>query len=183
MINLPNLLTSFRILLVPVFIVLFLSPGPWRSAMAAAVFLIAALTDLLDGYLARKWRQVTKLGKLLDPIADKLLVLSALVLLVEFQVVASWMAIVLIGREIAMTGLRAIAAADGIIIPAEKAGKYKLFLQASAIFILILDYRNPFDFRMIGTVLLWVAMILAVVSAVQYAIQYGAQVQIKEHEG
>jgi CDP-diacylglycerol---glycerol-3-phosphate 3-phosphatidyltransferase len=179
MINLPNLLTVFRIALVPVFILFFLSADPWRSIMAAGIFLLAAATDLLDGYLARRWKQVTKLGKLLDPIADKLLVLSALILLVDFHRVQPWIAIVLIGREIAISGLRAIATADGIILPAEPTGKAKLFLQAVAIIFLILDFQSPFNFRWFGTVLLWVSMVLAVASAVQYAIQYGIRMQVK----
>jgi CDP-diacylglycerol--glycerol-3-phosphate 3-phosphatidyltransferase len=181
MINLPNLLTFIRILLVPVFILLFLAPGPVRSFLSAMVFLAASLTDLLDGYLARRWEQVTKLGKLLDPIADKLLVLSALVLLVQFQRVPGWIAIVLIGRELGMTGLRAIASSDGIIIPAEKTGKYKFAVQITALVMLITDLRLKFlDFHLIGTVLLWAAMVLSVISAVQYAVYYGNQMQTKK---
>lgn len=183
MINLPNLLTLLRILLVPVFILLFLSSTPLRTVLSAAVFLLAALTDLLDGYLARKWQQVTKLGKVLDPIADKLLILSALILLVDFQRIPSWIAIILIGREIAISGLRTIAAMDGIVIPAERTGKYKLFIQAVGIIFLIFDYRTPFDFHRYGIVLLWLSMILAVASAVQYAINYGTRLQPKGSGG
>ena len=183
MINFPNLLTSFRILLIPVFIILFLVPDSTRSMLAAVVFLVAALTDLLDGYLARKWQQVTKLGKLLDPVADKLLVLAALILLVDFQRVEAWLVIILIGREIAMTGLRAIASTDGIVIPAEKTGKYKFFLQATAIVLLILNYKVPFNFSLWGNVMLWISMILAVVSMVQYAINYVSQLQMRSARG
>ena len=183
MINFPNLLTSFRILLIPVFIILFLVPDSTRSILAAIVFLVAALTDWLDGYLARKWQQVTKLGKLLDPVADKLLVLAALILLVDFQRVESWLVIILIGREIAMTGLRAIASTDGIVIPAEKTGKYKLFLQATAIVLLILDYKVPLNFRLWGNVMLWISMVLALVSMVQYAIHYVSQLQMRSTRG
>lgn len=181
MINLPNFLTFIRILLVPVFIVLFLVPGPVRSILSAVVFIAASLTDLLDGYLARRWEQVTQLGKLLDPIADKLLVLSALILLVQFHRVPGWIAIVLIGRELGMTGLRAIASSDGIIIPAEKTGKYKFILQIVALVLLILDLKSQYlDFHLWGTVLLWAAMIVSIVSAVRYAVYYGNQMQMKK---
>ena len=182
--NLPNLLTSIRIFLIPVFVLLFLVPSPLRSIIAAVVFVVASLTDLLDGYLARRWEQITNLGKLLDPIADKLLVLSALVLLVDYQRVPGWIAIVLIGREVAMTGLRAIASADGIVIPAEKVGKYKLTVQIAAIVLLILDYQwKFFDFRIWGIVLLLISMILAVWSAIRYVLLYGSQLQTRGNRG
>ncbi len=178
--NLPNLLTFFRILLIPVFIFLFLVPSPVRSILAAAIFIAASLTDLLDGFLARRWEQITKLGKLLDPIADKLLVLSALILLVDFHRIPAWIAIVLIGREVGMTGLRAIASSEGMIIPAKMTGKYKLALQVIAIVLLILDYKTQYlDFRFWGIFLLWVSMILAVASAIGYAVQYGNHLQMK----
>lgn len=171
--NLPNLLTSIRILLIPVFIFLFLSPGPIRSVWAAVIFTMASLTDLLDGYLARRWKQITRLGKLLDPIADKLLILSALILLVDFNRVSAWIAIVLIGREVAVTGLRAIASSEGIVISAEPMGKYKLAIQVAAVVLLILDYQAPYvHFRAWGTALLWISMILSVSSAIQYGMRY-----------
>ena len=107
-INLPNFLTVVRILLIPVFVVLFSDPTPDRSLAAAVVFVVAAVTDLLDGYLARRHSQITRLGRLLDPIADKLLVLSGLILLVQFDRVAAIVAILIIAREVAVTGVRAI---------------------------------------------------------------------------
>src|SRR5439155_5567833 len=115
-VNLPNLLTLSRILLIPVFVLLFWTPTPGRSLAAAVVFVIAAVTDLLDGYLARRRSQVTKLGRLLDPIADKLLVLSGLSLVVQLQRVAAVVAILIIAREVAVTGVRAIAASQGIVL-------------------------------------------------------------------
>jgi CDP-diacylglycerol---glycerol-3-phosphate 3-phosphatidyltransferase len=175
--NFPNLLTSIRILLIPVFIFLFLPPNPLHPTLAAIVFALASFTDLLDGYLARRWEQITKLGKLLDPIADKLLVLSALILLVDFDRIPAWIAIVLIGRELAVTGLRAIASSEGIVIPADTAGKYKLFIQVSAIVLLILNFETSYiSFWVWGTLLLWVSMILAIVSAIQYVILYSRQI-------
>jgi CDP-diacylglycerol--glycerol-3-phosphate 3-phosphatidyltransferase len=169
--NIPNLLSLSRILSVPVFIILMLEPSPVRALIAGIVFSLASATDWLDGYLARKWGQVTKVGKLLDPIADKILIMAALVTLVEIQsdVVHSWMAIVIIGREFAVTGLRAIAAGDGIVIPAETVGKYKVGAQITTVLSLLL-YQYSFKewMKQLGWFALWVAIILAVYSAVQY---------------
>lgn len=173
--NVPNLLSISRILSVPVFIILMLEPSPARALAAGIVFSLASATDWLDGYLARKWGQVTKVGKLLDPIADKILIMAALVILVEIRsdVVHSWIAIVLIGREFAVTGLRAIASSDGIIIPAETVGKYKVAAQITAVLCLLLDYYLTREWlRELGSISLWIAMILAVYSAVQYFRSY-----------
>lgn len=169
--NIPNLLSLSRILSVPVFIILMLEPSPVRALIAGIVFSLASATDWLDGYLARKWGQVTKVGKLLDPIADKILIMAALVTLVEIQsdVVHSWMAIVIIGREFAVTGLRAIAAGDGIVIPAETVGKYKVGAQITTVLSLLLyQYSYKEWMKQLGWFALWVAIILAVYSAVQY---------------
>jgi CDP-diacylglycerol--glycerol-3-phosphate 3-phosphatidyltransferase len=121
--NIPNSLTIFRIILIPIFIVVMLTGIPHGDYLAAVIFVIAAVTDSIDGYLARKWKQVTKLGIILDPLADKLLIASALIVLVELGKIPSWMVIVIIGREFAVTGLRAIKAEEGYIRPA--AGKRK----------------------------------------------------------
>jgi len=169
--NVPNLLSLSRILSVPVFIILMLEPSPARALAAGIVFSLASATDWLDGYLARKWGQVTKMGKLLDPIADKILIMSALVILVELRadVVHAWIAIVIIGREFAVTGLRAIASSEGIIIPAETVGKYKVGAQITAVLSLLLDYYLSREWlRELGSIALWAAMILAVYSALQY---------------
>jgi CDP-diacylglycerol--glycerol-3-phosphate 3-phosphatidyltransferase len=173
--NIPNILSLSRILSVPVFIVLMLEPNPPRALAAGIVFSLASATDWLDGYLARKWGQVTKIGKLLDPIADKILIMSALVILVELRsdVVHAWMAIVIIGREFAVTGLRAMAAAEGIIIPAETVGKYKVAAQITAVLSLLLDYYLSREWlRTLGWFALWIAMILAAYSAVRYFRSY-----------
>src|ERR1044071_1391278 len=127
--NLPNVITLVRILLIPVFVMLFFTPTPDRSLTAAVVFTVAAVTDMLDGYIARRTGQVTKLGKLLDPIADKLLVLSALILLMNVDRVSALVVLLIIAREVAVTGIRAIAAGEGVIIAAETTGKYKMALQ------------------------------------------------------
>ncbi len=169
--NIPNLLSISRILAVPIFIVLMLEPSPARALFAGIVFSLASATDWLDGHLARKWGQVTRTGKLLDPIADKILIMSALVTLVEIRsdVVHAWIAIVIIGREFAVTGLRAIASSENIIIPAETVGKYKVGAQITAVLALLLDYYMTNEWlRDLGSLALWVAMILAVYSAIQY---------------
>jgi len=173
--NIPNLLSLSRILSVPVFIILMLEPSPVRALLAGIVFSLASATDWLDGYLARRWGQVTKIGKLLDPIADKILIMSALVILVEIRsdIVHSWIAIVIIGREFAVTGLRSIAASEGIVIPAETVGKYKVGAQITAVLLLLLDYYLDKGWMTdLGQIALWVAMVLAVYSAAQYFITY-----------
>lgn len=181
-INLPNVLTVARILLIPVFVVLFVTPTPDRSLAAAAVFVIAALTDLLDGYLARRRGQVTKLGRLLDPIADKLLVLSALIVLVQVDRVSALVAILIIAREVAVTGIRAIAAGEGIIISAEATGKYKMALQVIAIVLLILEgtvlseYGNV---HLAGIVTLYLSLALGYVSGGQYVWSFWRQISLK----
>jgi CDP-diacylglycerol--glycerol-3-phosphate 3-phosphatidyltransferase len=181
-INLPNVLTLTRILLIPVFIVLFVTPTPSRSLAAAVVFLVAALTDLLDGYLARRCGQVTKLGRLLDPIADKLLVLSALIVLVQVDRVSALIAILIIAREVAVTGIRAIAATEGIIISAETTGKYKMALQVIAIVLLILEgtvlseYGNV---HLAGIVTLYLSVVLGYLSGSQYVWSFWRQISLK----
>ncbi len=176
--NVPNLLSLSRILSVPVFIILMLEPNPVRALIAGIVFSLASATDWLDGYLARKWGQVTKIGKLLDPIADKILVASALVILVKMELVAAWIAIVIIGREFAVTGLRAIAASDGVVIPAETAGKYKVGTQILAVLSLILDYHLGTDWlTKAGIIFIWIAMALAVYSGIQYFTRYWKQLR------
>jgi CDP-diacylglycerol--glycerol-3-phosphate 3-phosphatidyltransferase len=148
-----------------------LEPSPVRALLAGIVFSLASATDWLDGHLARKWGQVTKMGKLLDPIADKILIMSALVILVEIRsdVVPAWIAIVIIGREFAVTGLRAIASSEGIIIPAETVGKYKVGAQITAVLSLLLDYYLAREWlRDLGSISLWLAMLFSLFSAVQY---------------
>jgi CDP-diacylglycerol--glycerol-3-phosphate 3-phosphatidyltransferase len=164
--------------LIPVFVVLFLEPTPERSLYAAAVFGLAALTDAVDGYLARRWGQVTRLGKLLDPIADKLLILTALFLLVGFDVVEAWVAIVLAGRELFVTGLRNVAAREGVLLEVKTTGKLKMAAQVVAILLLILDGAIParFDLYLWGTFILMLSMVLSLVSAAQYCRQFVIQV-------
>jgi CDP-diacylglycerol--glycerol-3-phosphate 3-phosphatidyltransferase len=182
--NLPNILTIIRISLIPVFIIIFADSSAARSQWAALIFIIASVTDWFDGYFARRYGQVTLYGKLLDPVADKLLVLSALVMLVEFRRVAAWLAIIIIGREIAITGLRAIASSMGTIIAAKEMGKYKTAVQIVAIVFLIVDYPvfifdRHVDLHSIGTFALWIAAILSVISAFDYFFKFWNTVKIK----
>jgi len=181
--NLPNLLTLTRILLIPVFVILFATPTPDRSLSAAVIFVVAAVTDLLDGYLARRSGQVTALGKLLDPIADKLLVLSALILLVNVDRVSALVAILIIAREVAVTGVRAIAASEGMIMVAETTGKYKMALQVVAIVLLILEGTGLAELgnmHLAGTVTLYLSLVLGYVSGGQYVWNFWKQVAAKE---
>ena len=180
--NLPNFLTLVRILLIPVFVILFITPTPDRSLMAAIIFTVAAVTDLLDGYIARRTGQVTKLGKLLDPIADKLLVLSALILLVNIDRVSALVAILVIARELAVTGIRAIAAGEGLIIAAETTGKYKMALQVIAIILLILEGTGLAELgnmHLAGTVTLYLSLVLGYISGGQYVWSFWKQVVAK----
>ena len=177
--HLPNAITVSRILLIPIFVLFFLEPTtPERSIVAAAVFGLAALTDAVDGYVARRWGQVTRLGQLLDPIADKLLVLTALFLLVDLDRVDAWVAIVLAGRELAVTGLRGVAAREGIILEAEATGKAKMAAQVVAILFLILDEAVPdsLNFHHWGTAILFVSLALSLISAAQYIRQFVLQI-------
>ena len=181
-INLPNLLTVTRILLIPVFVVLFVAPTPDRSMAAAVVFIVAAITDLLDGYLARRRGQITNLGRLLDPIADKLLVLSALIVLVQVDRVSALIAILIIAREVAVTGIRAIAATEGIVLSAEATGKYKMALQVVAIVLLILEGTVFSEFgnvHLAGIVTLYLSLALGYISGGQYVWSFWRQMTLK----
>lgn len=166
--NLPNGLTLMRIFLVPLLVAVLLTK---YSVIAVAVFLAASLTDLLDGYLARKRGQVTTLGTLLDPVADKLLISSAFISLVQLQLVPAWMVAIIIGREFAVTGLRSIASAQGFTIDASQFGKIKMVTQVAAITFLILGMPggtpNP-AFQKLGNFMLYVVVVFAVYSAIDY---------------
>lgn len=169
--NLPNTLTLSRIFLIPIFVLLFSDPTPERSIVAACVFLVAALTDLLDGHLARRRGQITNLGKLLDPVADKLLVASALILLVQFDRVEVWLAILMIARELFVTGARAVAAKEGFVVAADAFGKFKVVGQIFGILCLILEkvIQIPFlDLHIIGTLVLYLALTVALISGCRY---------------
>ena len=171
--NLPNSITLLRILLIPVFVWLFSESSQDRALLAGLVFAGAAFTDFLDGYLARKSGQITNLGKLLDPVADKLLVASGLILLVQFQRVAVWVAIVMIAREMIVTGARAVAAKEGLVVPAHSLGKLKVVGQIGGILCLILQgvwIQFEEVLSLVGTGLLYVALVFSLLSGWRYLI-------------
>jgi CDP-diacylglycerol---glycerol-3-phosphate 3-phosphatidyltransferase len=171
----PNLLTLFRIATVPVLVCLLLYTGPVMSAIAAAVFFLATITDFFDGYIARNYDSVTAFGKFLDPMADKLVVTAALIMLAaspRLPHVPAWIVVVLVGREIMVTGLRAVAAAEGLILGAEELGKYKMAAQSIAVQGLLIHYTYlHVDFFAAGLFVLWIAMVLSLWSGVDYFVK------------
>ncbi len=172
--NLPNSLTLFRIFLIPVFVWLYMEPTPERAFWAGLVFSAAAFTDFLDGYLARRSGQITNLGKLLDPVADKLLVASGLILLVQAQQITVWLAIIMIARELIITGARAVAAKEGLIVPADSIGKFKVVGQIGGILCLIFQVawlETQPVLSSIGIVLLYTALVLSLVSGWGYLVR------------
>ena len=169
--NLPNALTLLRIFLVPVLVVVLLTRTPGGLFLGAAIFGVAVLTDYLDGYFARRRNQVTKLGILLDPIADKLLTAAAFISLVEMNAVPAWMVMIIMGREFAVTGLRNIAALRGVLIPASGMGKAKMASQVAAIFLLLLSRRYA-ALEPLALLALWLAVALALVSGVGYFVRF-----------
>lgn len=177
--GLPNKITFVRVLFVPLVVILLLSPTRNAGELAAAVLIVASLTDWLDGYLARRRRQSTAVGKLLDPIADKLLVVGALLPLVQLGRVPAWIVVVIVCREIAVTGLRSIAANQGIVIRARELGKLKTVSQMVALVILALDYElGGVSFRFAGNAVLVGAMALGVASGVQYFVNFWGKVDL-----
>jgi CDP-diacylglycerol--glycerol-3-phosphate 3-phosphatidyltransferase len=164
--NLPNKITIARIVMIPFFIVAVLIDFPYHEYVATLIFVVASLSDMVDGYLARSRNLVTDFGKFMDPLADKLLVCSALICLVEVHLVYSWVVIIIIAREFAVTGLRTLAAADGIVIAASKWGKAKTISQMIAITLLLL-YPIPY-FQLVGTVIMYIALVLTIISGVDY---------------
>jgi CDP-diacylglycerol---glycerol-3-phosphate 3-phosphatidyltransferase len=184
--NLPTWLTVTRIFLVPLLVVVILTKPQFSIAgadidnetLGVVVFLLAALTDFLDGYLARKRNEVTTLGKLLDPIADKLLMSAAFISLVEVGVAPAWMVVIVVGREFAVTGLRNVAISQGIAIGASIWGKYKTVSQVVAVVLLIIGrkYLGPYFF--LGQFALWAVVILAVLSAADYFLKFSRKLGV-----
>ena len=183
-VNLPNSLTILRIFFVPLLVVVLLTREPnfnfWGLPIhfeiwGVLILSMAAATDVMDGYIARKRREVTTLGILLDPIADKLLISAAFISLVEMGLVQAWMVVIIIGREFIVVGLREIASTEGLIIPASALGKTKMILQVLAGCTVILTANHP-AFRTLGSVLLWLVVISAVISAVHYFQMFWSQI-------
>lgn len=163
--NVPNFLTILRICAIPFFVVVLLMG---HYTIAAIIFIIASLTDALDGYIARKYNLVTNFGKLMDPLADKLLVVSALVSLVELGDIYSWVVIIILSREFMITALRSVAASEGIVIAAGKSGKLKTVFQMAAITAILLKFWIG---TVIGLVLLYIALVLTVYSGIEYMVK------------
>ena len=179
--NLPNALTVTRIFLVPLLVVVLLTKfeghlifGIPRTLVAAAIFGLASLTDWLDGHLARRRGQVTALGRVMDPLADKLLTSAALISLVQLDLAPAWMVTVIIGRELAITGLRSLASARGAAFGASRLGKIKMASQVTAIMLLILGQDGQRELLLLGQAALWVVLITALASAVEYYRTYQA---------
>ena len=167
--NLPNTLTFTRLVSIPIVLICLSFPGRWGSSLAALFFVSASVTDILDGFFARKYGTVTVLGKLLDPLVDKLLVSLTMIMLIPLNRIPVWIVIIIIAREIALTGLRGIAASEGIVIPASALGKYKTILQSVALGGLCLHYVYlGINFHVVGMVFLWGALILTLWSGWDY---------------
>lgn len=167
--NLPNKLTMARILAVPVFIVVYMTG---HNVAATVLFILASLTDMLDGQIARRRGLVTNFGKIMDPLADKILVYSAFICMVELGIMPGWMLVVILLREFLVSGLRTVAAADGTVIAAGKTGKLKTVLQMIAVPLLLLD-NWPFEYISVpgDQIFLWASLIMTVVSGVEYVYQ------------
>jgi CDP-diacylglycerol--glycerol-3-phosphate 3-phosphatidyltransferase len=181
--NLPNLITMGRIAAIPLLCFLLLSPDRENGFWAAALFAVASVTDWLDGYLARRMGIVTVFGKFLDPIADKLIVMAALIMILPFERVPAWMVLVILGREMIITGLRGIASTEGIVIPASNLGKFKTIFQLVAIIGLLLHYDYHWFFSIdhpllvvnmhhVGMFYLWIATVITIWSGVDYLYKF-----------
>lgn len=170
--NLPNKLTIFRVILIPFFVFFLLAPyfPGYGKYIAVAIFIVASLTDLADGKIARKYNLITNFGKFMDPLADKLLVCSAMICLVETKKLAAWIVIIIIAREFIISGFRLVASDNGVVIAASYWGKFKTTFQMLMIIALILDFSNKY-FQILSTVLVYVALILTVVSLIDYIVK------------
>jgi CDP-diacylglycerol---glycerol-3-phosphate 3-phosphatidyltransferase len=175
--NLPNIITLARIAVIPLFIWLAYDGNPMDSFWAAVVFSAASISDVLDGYLARRWNQITIVGKFMDPLADKLIVMAALVMMVRLGRLAAWVVIVLLARELVIGGLRTIAATEGMVIAAGQEGKWKTSLQLCGVIALCLHYVHPLDliwatfpvnYNAVGQVLIYLSTFLSLWSAAVY---------------
>ncbi len=170
--NLPNKLTMFRVILIPFFVaILLIRPDDQAFRLAAdAIFIIASLTDLLDGKIARKYNLVTNFGKFMDPLADKLLVSAAMICLIELGQMPSWVVIIIISREFIISGFRLIAATDGIVIAASYWGKFKTAFTMIMLVVMIADFPNPY-WQICGEALMWVSLALTLISLIDYLIK------------
>ncbi len=180
----PNLLTLLRILLIPAVLVFMDNNSPLNSFIATVFYAVSAATDFLDGYLARKWKQVSLLGKFLDPLADKILVMATLVWMVPMGRIDAWLVVVLLTRELSITGLRSVASSEGIVISARQMGKKKTAFQMVGILCLIIHFRYPIlftsyyvDFHKVGLYTLYVSLVFSIFSALEYIWLFARAVQ------
>jgi CDP-diacylglycerol--glycerol-3-phosphate 3-phosphatidyltransferase len=174
----PNNLTLFRIAAVPLIVILLLFPGRLFTFVAAVLFTVAAITDFLDGFFARRKGLVSTFGKVMDPLADKLLVSSAIIMLASLGWIPGWIVCIIIGRELAVTGLRNIAAQQGQDISSSRLGKYKTGFQIAAIIPLLIHYQHfTIDFHAIGSIFLWVALAMTLLSGADYFIKFRGLMQ------
>ncbi|MCP4659596.1 MAG: CDP-diacylglycerol--glycerol-3-phosphate 3-phosphatidyltransferase [bacterium] len=171
--NVPNVLSCFRILLVPILVVVLMTKFEGKEFVGLGLFLLAALTDFLDGFIARRWGLVTPLGKLLDPAADKILTSAAFISLVELDRVPAWIVVVIVAREFAISTLRSFAAAEQMVIAASWSGKVKTITQVIAIALLIFYERLDLPLQLLGHIALWAALMLSIYSGIEYAVRYG----------
>ena len=162
----------FRVILIPFFVFFLLAPyfEGYGNYIAVAIFIVASLTDLLDGKISRKYNLVSNFGKFMDPLADKLLVCSAMICLIELGLLPAWIVIIIIAREFIISGFRLIASDNGVVIAASYWGKFKTTFQMLMVIVLLLNFDIP-AFKILGTVLIWIATILTVVSLIDYIIK------------
>ena len=170
--NLPNKLTILRVILIPFFVFFLISPffDGYGNYIALAIFIVASLTDMADGKIARKYNLVTNFGKFMDPLADKLLVCSAMICLVDLKLIPVWVVLIIIAREFIISGFRLVASDNGVVIAASYWGKFKTVFQMLMVIVLILDIKLP-AFEILGTVLTYIALILTVVSLIDYIVK------------
>jgi len=175
LLSLPNIITYFRIAAIPGVLVFMSVDSRQNAFVAAMIFAVASISDALDGYLARKYELVSNVGKFLDPLADKLLVMSTLVMLVQLSRVPAWIVIILLAREMTVNGLRAMAASEGLVISARQLGKIKTMFQMASLWALLVHYpyhlgfsTEPYNFHRIGSILLWMSVFFSLLSAGDY---------------
>lgn len=178
--NTPNAISFFRMAAIPFVVGFLFFPDPLSSFLGALFFFVASLTDLLDGYIARQQKSETAVGKLLDPMADKLLINSALIMLISLNRVPAWMVVLIVAREVAVTGLRGIATTQGLVIAASNWGKAKLIFQSMASIGLILHYEYlGINFHSLGMLLLWIALGITLWSGLDYFYRFYRELQRK----
>jgi CDP-diacylglycerol--glycerol-3-phosphate 3-phosphatidyltransferase len=180
--NLPNSLTLLRITIIPFLLTVLLTEFPHKELWGIVLFLFASLTDILDGYVARRRRQVTTIGILLDPMADKLLVSAAFISLVQLHLVPAWMVIIIIGREFAVTGLRSMASSEGLIIRASALGKTKMVFQVAAVCLILAGSALGGWWKLLGTASLWMVLIVAVWSMIHYFFNFWGKISVQRRK-